>query len=101
MFARVSTAVVWVAVLFPGVGSVVVEVTDTLLVRVPLAPGLTVPWIVIVTWAPAPSTPSVHLLFVPLSGAGVAEPKMNPPGYVSVTTTFWAFEGPAFDTTNV
>jgi len=97
----VFTWVVEVAVLFPGVGSGVVELTDALFVSVPVVPGDTVPVIVIVTWAPAPSTPSVHLLSVPLSGAGVEELNVNPAGYVSVTTTPWASDGPLFVTTSV
>jgi hypothetical protein len=99
--AEAFTIVVSVSLLFPSVGSDVAEVTDTLFVSVPLAPGLTVPVIVIVTWAPAASVANVQRLLVPLSGAGVADPKMNPAGYVSVTTTLAAFEGPALLTTSV
>jgi len=92
--------VVEVAVLFPGVGSGVVDVTDTLFVSVPVAPGDTVPVIVIVTLAFGASVPSVHTLF-PVLGLGLAELKMNPLGYVSVTTTPAAFDGPLFVTTRV
>jgi len=88
-------------VLFPGVGSGVVEVTLTLFVSVPLAPEATIPWIVIVLLSPAAIVANVHLLSVPPSGVGVEDPNVNPPGYVSVTTTFWASDGPWFVTTSV
>ena len=73
-------------------------VTSTVFNRVPEAEDLTVPLIIMVSLEPLAIVVNVQLLLVPASGAGVAELKMKLESWVSVTTTFWASDGPLFVT---
>jgi hypothetical protein len=85
------------ALLFPGAGSLVVDVTDALFVIAPSTFGvMTTPT---VAFAPAAIVPMLHVT-VPaaceqLPADGVAETNETFAGSVSVIVTPWASDGPA------
>jgi hypothetical protein len=97
------TVVVVVAELLADVGSVSVAVTLAVLVRVPVAVGVTT--MVIVALPPFTIPPRLHVTMPPDSvhtgPVGVTETKVTPVGSVSVSTTLVASAGPPLLTTNV
>src|SRR5712664_3277888 len=106
--AEAFTVSVSLAVLFPGVGSVVVLATTTVLV---CGPGRveagTVKAALTVAEPPAASVPRLQMKS-PTGGAGaqlpwvvVVAPRVKPAGQVSVRVTLCASEGPRLLTTMV
>jgi hypothetical protein len=103
--ADAVTVVEIVEVLFPGTGSAVVDATDAVFDKLPAWFGAVTVTVITGALDPAVRAARVHVtdtlpVFEHAHPVPDADTNATPAGNVSVTDTFAASDGPAFDTVN-
>src|SRR5688572_21932478 len=102
--SRLPTEVAADAELLPGCGSAALPDTLAVLMRMPLAPALTVVLMVTVAEAPSASAPRTQVTVEPetrqVGGPGTVDTNVTAAGSVSATVTSGASDGPALTIVN-